>query len=251
MNLFFGVDVCKGRWAIAAVREDGGLASFWIKTSFKEVLAEVKSKSVLLTLIDIPIGLKSSGSDERKCDPEARKFLGKPRSCSVFRAPVRQAVYAESREQASTINGQITGKGIGVQSWGIVKKIKEVDRLLSQDPTLQSRVRETHPEVCFCGLNGGHPLFHSKKEKNGAGLDERLGILKRFSKNVETEYANALQCYLRSRLAKDDVLDAMAAAITAWKCCQDKPYTFPETSENEKDDKGLRMEMVYWRGRVD
>ncbi len=246
-NLFFGVDVCKGRWAIAAVREDGGLDSFWIKTSFEEVVSEVKSKSVPLTLVDIPIGLKSSGSDERRCDREARRFVGK-RSSSVFRVPVRQAVYAESREEASKINRQITCKGISVQSWGIVEKIKEVDRLLSQDPTLQSRVRETHPEVCFCGLNGGCPLLYSKRES--AGVDKRLKILQRFSKDAKAKYDRIWKSCPRSQLGKDDVLDAMAAAITAWKCCQDKTYTFPETS-TEKDAKELRMEIVYWRSKAD
>lgn len=247
-NLFFGVDACKGGWAIAAVREDGGLHPFRVVGSFEEVLAAAKSAS--LTLIDIPIGLKSSGSDERKGDREARKFVGMRKS-SVFRVPVRQAVYAERREHESTINKQCTGKGIGVQTWGIVKKIKEVDCLLSQDPALQSRVRETHPEVCFCGLNGGRPLSQKKREKNDAGLKERLEILHRFSKGVETEYANALHRHRRSKLAKDDVLDAIAAAITALKCYQNVPNTFPPASETEKDDMGLRMEIVYWRSTAD
>ena len=250
MNLFFGVDGCRGGWAVAAVRGDGGLHSFQVEASFEKVLEVVNCKSAPLTLIDIPIGLKSSDSDERKCDCEALKFLGK-RGSSVFRVPVRQAVYAESREQGSTINRRYTRKGIGVQTWGIVEKIKEVDRLLSQDPALQSRVRETHPEVCFCGMNGGSPLLHSKREKNDAGLDERLKIVKRFSKGAETAYANALQCYPRSQLAKDDVLDAIAVAITALKCWQNVPDTFPSASETEKDDKGLRMEIVYWCSMAD
>lgn len=246
MSLFLGVDACKRGWAVAAVGKDGGLHSFWVETSFEKVLAAVKSAS--LTLIDIPIGLKCSRSDERKCDREARKFLGKRRS-SVFRVPVRQAVYAESREQGSKINCRYTGKGIGVQSWGIVKKIKEVDRVLSKDPALQSRVRETHPEVCFCGLNRGSPLLHSKRKE--AGLDERLKIIQRFSKGAKTECITALRKYPRSQLAMDDVLDAIAAAITALKCCQNVSYTFPSASEAEKDDKGLRMEIVYWCSTAD
>jgi predicted RNase H-like nuclease len=53
-------------------------------------LAEVAAiKGLEFVVIDILIGLPDRGS--RACDVEARALLGKPRSSSVFPAPIRRA----------------------------------------------------------------------------------------------------------------------------------------------------------------
>jgi predicted RNase H-like nuclease len=42
--------------------------------------------------------------------------------------------------------------------WDILRKIREVDNLLINREFAKSRVRETHPEICFWAM-AGHPIF--------------------------------------------------------------------------------------------
>ncbi len=100
-------------------------------------------------------------------------------------------------------------------------------------------IREVHPEVCFYGLAGSHPMEHSKKTKEG--FQARLALLCRFLPGVEKTVERALSHYPRKIVAADDILDALVCAITAqwsvhWK-------TVP--AEPERDSKGLAMEMIY------
>jgi predicted RNase H-like nuclease len=74
--------------------------------------------------IDIPIGLLEGS---RACDKAARKMLGQPRGSSVFPAPCRPALGAQTYEEASSINREKTTRGLSQQAWGIAPKIKQVD----------------------------------------------------------------------------------------------------------------------------
>ncbi len=59
--------------------------------------------------------------------------------------------------------------------------------------------------------------------------------------NAQHAIFAALKHYPRSTVAKDDILDAVVAAITA--SCSDKWATLP--AQPEIDHVGLPMEMVY------
>ena len=54
--------------------------------------------------------------------------------------------------------------GLSIQAFGILGKIREVDRLMT--PALQGRVYEAHPELAFRSLAGA-PMRHSKKTPAG------------------------------------------------------------------------------------
>ena len=242
--MFLGIDACKGGWVVARVKDSGSFDNIRFEKSFDAILSLVQKLDITLGLIDIPIGLKSTGMEERKCDREARSFLGNIRGSSVFRVPIRSAIYSETREISSQINFQQTGKKISLQSWAIAPKIKEVDSLFRKSPDLQTYLRESHPEVCFCGLNSGQPMVFSKKDRRG--LVERLKILKQCDYDSELVYTDASYHYPRTLIAKDDILDAMALAFSAYKVFNDRPYSFPGDNSVEIDEYGLRQEIIYW-----
>ena len=241
---FLGVDGCKGGWLAV------GLSLFgdWEVNLFRSFsqLWEQHSASALI-LMDIPIGLKQGSSvnasverQERRCDKEARKLLRLRRS-SVFRVPCRPAIYASSYDEAIAKNEELTGTRIFKATWNIAGKIREVDELLLNHPEVRKSVREVHPELCFWSLNGCRPLQYPKIKKNGG--QERLKLLQSIYPSAETILSHTLSSYSRKEVKKDDILDALAAAITA-KIGFDNLSSIPP--QPEIDSYGLPMEMVYF-----
>jgi predicted RNase H-like nuclease len=239
---FLGVDGCKGGWLAVKL----SLFSNWEVNLFRSFaqLWEQHAAAALI-LVDIPIGLRQgsrvTGSrerQERRCDKEARRLLGSRRAC-VFRVPCRPAVYASSYDQAIAKNEKLTGTRIFRATWNIAGKIREVDELLSSHPEARESVREIHPELCFWSLNRCRPLqYHKRQEK---GYQERLEILQSIYPPAQTivESAN----YSQKEVKRDDILDALAAAVTA-KIGFDNLSCLPP--QPEIDAHGLPMEMVYF-----
>ncbi len=235
---FVGVDGCKAGWFSVDLDGDGGVGFGVFRTLRR--LQEHYLGAVLI-LVDIPIGLSEGGPEERVCDAISRRLI-RPRGSSVFRAPTRQAVYESSYRMASDTNAALTGKKLSQQSWGIAPKIREMDELLrhpSSPP--ETPIREVHPEVCFWALNAKRPLNHGKKKPEG--IRERVGVLRRIEPRAREMLREALESHGR-HAAPDDVLDALAAAVTAREGYPDKLQTVPENPQ--KDAHGLPMEMVFY-----
>jgi len=234
--MFIGVDGCPAGWLAVAFPKLGepSLAVYpdanalWRAHSGAEV-----------TCIDVPIGLRDKGDRERVCDLEARRLLGE-RTSSVFPAPCRDAVSAKSYKQACDINEQRTGRRLSKQTWAIVPKIREVDELLLRDDEAKARIREVHPEVCFWALAGGRPMSYHKSTEQG--YLERANMLEFVHPGAYDIIARGLADFPRSRVARDDILDALSAAITAL-VGPNGLATIPETPET--DAKNLPMQMVY------
>jgi len=144
--LVAGIDGCKGGW-LAVEANAGEVTGTHYVTSLHDYLTGPDAAAIVA--IDIPIGLTDVGP--RECDPIVRKLI-QPRGSSVFPAPIRPALAARTREEASAISQQIQGKGVGAQAFGIYDKIREVDDLLSDRPDLRDRSFEIHPELCFAAL---------------------------------------------------------------------------------------------------
>jgi predicted RNase H-like nuclease len=117
-------------------------------------------------------------------------------------------------------------------------KIREVDGLLSDDDTAKLRIREIHPELCFWAL-AGHPMHYSKKQREG--LSERIQVLSSIYPHTPDIIGHTLSIYKRKEVARDDILDALSAAVTAIMGEQNL-VSIPQISE--WDARGLRMEMV-------
>ena len=114
-----------------------------------------------------------------------------------------------------------------------------MDCLLSEDASARGRIREIHPELCFWGL-AGRPMQHSKKRSEG--LSERTQLLRSIYPQTANIIAHALSTYRRKDVARDDILDALAAAVTGLMG-EHNLASIPQ--EPEFDERGLRMEMVY------
>ena len=149
----------------------------------------------------------------------------------MFPAPVRPVLGARSYEAALVRSREASGVGLSKQSWNLVPKIAEVDRLL--DPTRQGRIFEVHPEAAFAALHGV-PMTHPKKGR--PGRDERLAVLRPHLPSIDDLVAQP-----PSGAAADDVLDAAVVAVTAKAVLAGKARRL---GERRHDAKGLVMEIV-------
>lgn len=231
---YYGIDGCPAGWFFVGIDRDHNY-QFGVLEEFADV--NLFTNQARLILVDIPIGLISSGNPRRLCDVEARKRI-QPRGSSVFPAPTRIALVKQSYREGSEANYLAVGRRLSVQTWAIVPKIREVDHFL-QTENAHGKIREMHPEVAFWALNGQRPLKHGKKKAHGA--EERLEVLSGTFPSAENCYQDALNTYKRKDVAADDILDAMVGAVTAMHFPKIK--TLPESPI--VDETGLPMEMVY------
>ena len=236
---YIGIDGCKGGWFAVAL--ESCKATSWqmeLITQLTEISGALKQAN--LVLIDIPIGMRSVDCKERKCDLEARKVLSPLRHSSVFPVPCRKALKMETYTEASAMNFGCTGRKLSRQTWNIMPKIREVD-LYIRRRKLHGRIREMHPEVVFWALNNKQPMEHPKRTDEG--FDERVKVLEpvypHVRKLLESFFTSTN--YGQGLVARDDVLDALAGAVTA--SFKPRLKTLPERPDI--DCRGLAMEYVY------
>jgi predicted RNase H-like nuclease len=232
-----GIDGCRAGW-FAVVLLQGGTWRLEVFPNVERVWNSLSDADILL--IDIPIGLRDAGSTVRQCDMEARRLLGQPRASSVFPPPLRPSLEYATREEASVCNFELSGKKIGVQTWGIAPKIREIDQFLRANPDARRKIREVHPEVLFWSLNSMRAMVHNKKKREG--FAERLGVLRRHFEEADELVDEALSTFRRKQVARDDILDALAAAVTGFLGC-DRLAKIP--NQPEVDVSGLPMEMMH------
>ena len=239
---FVGVDGCPYGWFSVGFSLNGDFEVKAFRT-FKELLTYYQAAE--LVLVDIPIGLPED-SQRRKCDGEARDRLG-ARHVTVFTTPTRQTVQFVANgcdfEAANAKERKITGRGISKQAFAICRKIAEVDEALSARHSATPLVREVHPEICFWAFNRKKPMAVRKQKV--AGEEKRKNVLQKIEPKTHEIFDKACKEYLRKCVARDDILDALAAAVTAYGG-RDKCQSLPEKSPVTRDDKGLPMEMVFW-----
>src|SRR5205823_59079 len=136
--------------------------------SFRDLL-EANPDAVAIG-VDIPIGLTSGPL--RACDFLARRAIGR-RGASVFPAPIRPVLSCADYRSALTACRVAIGKGMSVQAFNIVAKVREVDELMT--PDLRARVHEVAPELSF-KIAAGRDLVHAKRTPEG--FEERRAILR-------------------------------------------------------------------------
>ena len=206
-----GVDGCKGGWLSIARELDSGEISAEVLPTIGGLL---KQKPLpLVAAIDIPIGLTDAGP--RRCDRLARQMLGRPRASSVFPAPIRPALAAKNRQEANEITRSVDGRGVGAHAWNLYSRIREVDRVLTDNHWARRFLYEVHPEVSFLGWRGGWTggaaIAQSKKSVEGAFIRTKL-VDEHFGKQARSEIRAG---HPRSLVADDDINDAFAALWTA------------------------------------
>ncbi len=241
---FVGVDGCKGGWFSVGF-DHAGACEFEVHDDFRQLLDQYGDAELIL--VDIPIGLPHDAK-RRDVDSAARKKLERRKS-SVFTAPTRRtAEYAAKNPKdydgAKKEEYVATGadRRISKQAFAIAPKIAQVDEVMRDLPhDAKLSVREVHPEICFWALNGEQAMKYSKKKSEGRS--ERRRVLEKIEPSAKSIYSDALGKYLRKQVARDDIVDALAAAVTAYHG-QGKLRTLPE--DPPLDQCGLPMEMVYY-----
>ena len=220
-----GVDGCRGGWI--GVRWDGTIATTAFATSIKTLIDEHAGLNVTVVGIDMPMGLPDVGT--RQADRLAQRELGR-RSSSIFVTPTRAALAMTTQPDVSAANKLHGGPGVSIQAFHLRPKVLEVDEFLRHQHSGQSpRLVEVHPELSFQEMNGG-PVSFSKR--TAEGLAERRAILARFGIDIETNSA-----VIPGSVAADDVLDAAAAAWSAWRVHQERARSLP--AEPEINDDGI------------
>jgi predicted RNase H-like nuclease len=167
-----------------------------------DVVDRVRAGELVAVGLDMPIGLAADGV--RPADRAARALLGARRS-SLFPTPPASVLDATDYADALHRCRAATGKGLSVQAFNLVPKMREVAGCVT--PALQPAICEVHPETSLAVMRGA-PCSHPKRTAEGAA--ERLAALRTHFANVDEALAS------RPRGAQvDDVIDAFAAAWTA------------------------------------
>lgn len=206
---YLGLDGCRAGWVAARLNPPQGGVSFGLFASFQQaVQAHADCREIW---VDIPIGL-SGGGLVRRLDAAMRAAL-KARKSSVFPAPSRAVLAAESYRQARELEQQNHARSLSAQAYNLIPKIREVDDFLQTHPDWRERVFESHPELCFQRLNGDAPLTHRKEE--AAGWEERAALLENWLGVIREIVLSFLQTVRRSQVQPDDALDALGLAAAA------------------------------------
>jgi predicted RNase H-like nuclease len=210
-----GVDAFSQGWVGVAVA--GGYDGAYVAARIDELVAVAEADGPLAVVaVDMPVGLPDAGP--RQADVLAKRWVG-PRHSSVFMTPVRAAMVADDFRQACEIARCQAGGGISRQAYALRAKLLEVDGWVRGN---SHRVVEVHPEVSFAAL-AGHPLAVGKKTWGGMALRRRLlagaGI-------VLPDALGAADV-----VGVDDVLDAAAAAWSAWRVLRGEASSLPAQPE--------------------
>lgn len=234
-----GVDGCRLGWCGAALGADGAV-HFALAERFDAVVAhleaQVPNARGSRILVDMPIGLADGGAT-RECDDLARRALG-ARRASLFAAPPRVVLSARDHAEANALARETTGRGLSLQSWNLVPRIRELDALLARDAALAARTFESHPELCFARLYGA-PCAHGKRTE--AGRAERLGLLERFVPGAARAISAARTDRRARDVAIDDLCDALVLTVVATRPASDLEL-LPEDAP--LDACGRRMSIV-------
>ena len=103
------------------------------------------------------------------------------------------------------------------------------------EPDLQSRVREGHPEVTFAKLKGS---FIEYPKKTLEGRRERLALLA--AENITFDVDAERLRLGRGVVSPDDIIDAAAMLVSARRIRNDDADVL---GNSERDARGLLMQM--------
>ena len=180
----------------------------------------------------MPIGLMDEPQrNGRACEREARKRLGK-KWPSVFASPCRPALEGCSHAEANRISKAL-GIGLSIQAFGLFEKLRAVDDEMRASSKLRSIVHEAHPELAFARMNGGEPVFLTKRKEPGRKKRHDLLVSHGLVPTVDR----------LPGAAHDDILDAIACCRTAMLIAEGKATRLG--SEQERDRYGLPMNIWF------
>ena len=233
---YVGVTVCAGSWLAVAFTEAGyeettvfdGIGACW--AAYEEDTRRI--------LVDVPIGLVTSGDPVRDCDELARGVLG-PRSEAVVDPPVREATRKRRYSTANRVHERKTGTSLAEAAFERSDAIAMCDELLQEVPEAAAVVRGTHAELCFRAF-AGEPLEHDAA--TAAGYAERMRTLARRDRDAPPVVQKVAEATAGDDVSVPAVLDAVVLAYTATPG-GGALRTLP--ADPPTDASGLPMELVY------
>ena len=239
-----GIDACPGGWC-SCIQSGPDDLDIRFTNALGSLLEEYPDAVIA---IDIPIGLpdKTTGMEPgiRQCDKEARRFLGFPRSSSVFSSPVRPLLdieeedIAKAHREASSVTMSISERKVTRQTMNILPRIREVDDLLQQSGQLRDRIFEVHPELIFMEING-EPIQESKRTLEGRA--RRMDCLHEVFGSQAVESCIAM--IEETTIKVDDLMDALACCWSADRIACGIHHELP--AKPEFDSTGLRMTIRF------
>jgi len=232
-----GIDGCPSGWIVAFLRADLSELRVRLVARFIDVTAALEAPAVIA--IDIPIGLpERTGYGGRAAENAVRPLLG-ARQSSVFSVPSRAAIAARDYRDACRIALATSEppRKVSKQLFMLAPKIREVDAALRADAALSQRVFEVHPELAFWRLNGEQALSEPKKVKS---RPYELGLALRRQLLIKAGLpAAAVEASPPKGAGPDDLIDALACVVIAWRIFNGVAQPFPDPPE--RDAFGLRM----------
>ena len=87
------------------------------------------------------------------------------------------------------------------------------------------------------------------RKSTSEGQEGRLEVLRSIGvvdAKADEIYKQVCSYFFRRQVARDDILDALVAAVTARLVCEQSDGKRSAPTNPPKDNKGLPMEMVYW-----
>jgi predicted RNase H-like nuclease len=233
---YVGVAFCDGSWLAVAFTDAGydettvfdGIGDCW--AAYDETARRI--------LVDVPVGLVSSGDPVRRCDELARSVLG-PRSSTLVDPPVREATRKRRYSTASRVHERKTGRSLAETAFERTDAIAMCDELLREVPQAAAVVRGSHPELCFRAF-AGEPL--TEDETTAGGYAERMRTLAHYDRDAPPVVQTAAEATAGDDVTVAAVLDAVVLAYTATPG-DGELRTLP--AEPPTDATGLPMELVY------
>ncbi|OYR57950.1 DUF429 domain-containing protein [Halorubrum halodurans] len=248
MASYVGVDWASRGWLTVAI--DDGEWTARMSPSIHSVWFDHHDAESIL--VDVPIGLPES--ERRGCDRGAKEFLGSDRARSVFWTPCRDAVEADTYDDARRANRDARDDSLSSQVWGLIPRIREVDRLLRDVTEARKTMLESHPEVCFEAFaEEGLPSKHEDD-----GLSRRRELLEGTDASADGVYDGFVERYIDGQppwarrignANRDDLLDAMVLALAAKVADGDFERVLDHAEDGvesiPRDEAGLPMQIVY------
>jgi predicted RNase H-like nuclease len=227
-----GIDGCRAGWFVVISGPKLEIVDCFVASDIAEIMERLGDG--VAVGIDIPIGVPDAG--RRECDFLARRLLSPHRTSSVFPAPIRPILGVREYAAACDLRESIDGKRLSVQAFNILHKIDEVDRYVRSNAG--ARFFEVHPELAFAAMDNGRPMTHPKRTT--PGFEERKAHLQKVF--AGTTLKAALSAYPRTRVARDDVLDAFAVLSSMARIAAGFGQRVPDQSV--RDSAGL--DMAIW-----
>jgi predicted RNase H-like nuclease len=230
--MFIGIDSAPGGWVAAFLQK----SRFTSVVFYQTLLSIPHLRQAKAIFIDMPIGLPAFHQYPRRCDREAKAFLGK-RHSSIFYAPPRNLIGYRDYHAANALMKQKCQQGMSRQSFNIIPKIIELDHFIRGGKNRQLPIYEAHPEVCLTQLWSAQQSGIQSKHTS-MGISQRKTLIMNYAQNA-VEFWPAAEPKETQKI--DDMLDAMllaiAAATASYNCFGGVP--------NDFDEENLPMRICY------